>query len=316
MPEPVCPSQRMRYSLESRCRIVRLILDGLSPQAAAAACGASRATGYRLWGRYKQGGWAALADRRSTPRRQPRRVPRAVELEILGWRRRTGYGPLRLAAILELPASTIGKVLRRLGHSRLPRPARDPRVRYERQQPGELLHVDTKRLGRFWRLGHRVVSRGELPGNRGAGWQHLHVAIDDHTRLAYAELLARDDRFACAAFLERAAAWYAAQGIRIERVLTDNARATTPTTGATPAIGSRSGVATPAPTHPGQTGRRKRLIKTMLREWAYAFAYPSSEHHGRALSSFLRWYNRRRPHGSLGGRPPISRVSHLRGHYT
>src|SRR6266545_2436505 len=106
MPEPVWPSQRMRYSLESRCRIVRLILDGLSPQAAAAACGASRATGYRLWGRYKQGGWAALADRRSTPRRQ---------------------------------------------------------------QPGELLHVDTKRLGRFWRLGHRVVSRGELPGNRGAG---------------------------------------------------------------------------------------------------------------------------------------------------
>ncbi len=316
MPEPVCPSQRMRYSLESRCRIVRLILDGLSPQAAAAACGASRATGYRLWGRYKQGGWAALADRRSTPRRQPRRVPRAVELEILGWRRRTGYGPLRLAAILELPASTIGKVLRRLGHSRLPRPARDPRVRYERQQPGELLHVDTKRLGRFWRLGHRVVSRGELPGNRGAGWQHLHVAIDDHTRLAYAELLARDDRFACAAFLERAAAWYAAQGIRIERVLTDNAKSYHSHHWRHTCDRLQIGRRYTRPYSPWTNGKAEALIKTMLREWAYAFAYPSSEHRGRALSSFLRWYNRRRPHGSLGGRPPISRVSYLRGHYS
>jgi len=248
----------MRYSLESRCRIVRLILDGLSPQAAAAACGASRATGYRLWGRYKQGGWAALADRRSTPRRQPRRVPRAVELEILGWRRRTGYGPLRLAAILELPASTIGKVLRRLGHSRLPRPARDPRVRYERQQPGELLHVDTKRLGRFWRLGHRVVSRGELPGNRGAGWQHLHVAIDDHTRLAYAELLARETASLAPPSSNAPPPGTPHRASGSSASSRTMPRATTPTTGATPAIGSRSGVATPAPTHTGQTGRRKR----------------------------------------------------------
>jgi transposase InsO family protein len=306
----------MRYSFESRCRIVRLILEGLSPPAAAAACGASRATGYRLWGRYQQGGWAALADRRSTPRRQPRRVPRAVELEILGWRRRTGYGPLRLAAILELPASTIGKVLRRLGQSRLPRPARDPRVRYERQQPGELLHVDTKKLGRFWRLGHRVVSRGALPGNRGAGWQHLHVAIDDHTRLAYAELLARDDRFACAAFLDRAAAWYATQGIRVERVLTDNAKSYHSQHWRHTCDRLQIGRRYTRPYSPWTNGKAEALIKTMLREWAYAFAYPSSEHRGRALNSFLRWYNRRRPHGSLGGRPPISRVSHLCGHYS
>src|SRR5215217_994424 len=224
MLDAVCPPRRMRFSFESRCRIVQLILAGESPQGAAAACGASRATGYRLWRRYLEDGWSGLADRPSTPHRQPRRLATPVELEILAWRRQTGYGPLRLATILELPASTIGKVLRRLGHSRLPRPARDPRVRYERSRPGELLHVDTKKLGRFWRLGHRILGRGELPESKGAGWQHLHVAIDDHSRLAYAELLPRDDRFACAAFLERATAWYADREIRIERVLTDNAK--------------------------------------------------------------------------------------------
>jgi transposase len=178
------PPRRMRFSFESRCRIVQLVLAGESPQAAAAACGASRATGYRLWRRYRHGGWAALADRRSTPRHQPRRLEPVAEQEILAWREQTGYGPLRLAAILERPASTIGKLLRRLGRSRLPRPVRDPRVRYERSSAGELLHVDTKKLGRFWRVGKRILARDALPESKGAGWQWLHVAIDDHSRLA------------------------------------------------------------------------------------------------------------------------------------
>ena len=306
----------MRFSFESRCRLVSLIVEGMSPQAAAAACGASRATGYRLWRRFREGGWGALADRPSTPRRQPRRLTAEVEHEILAWREQTGYGPLRLSAILERPASTIGKVLRRLGHSRLPRPSRDPRVRYERAACGELLHVDTKKLGRFWRVGKRILTRGALPESKGAGWQWLHVAIDDHSRVAYAELLTGEDREACAAFLARAVAWYAERGIGVERVLTDNAKAYHSHRWREVCDGLGIARRYTRPYSPWTNGKAEAFIKTLLREWAYAFAYPTSEHRARALPGFLRWYNRRRPHGSLGGRPPISRVSHLCGQYS
>jgi len=152
--------------------------------------------------------------------------------------------------------------------------------------------------------------------NRHVGWQHLHIAIDDHTRLAYAEVLAGQDKQACAAFLRRAVAWYAQQGIQIERVLSDNAKA----------YHSRLWQDTCAqldiarrytrPYTPRTNGKAEALIKTMLREWAYRYAYPSSHHRTKALSGWTRWYNQRRPHGSLGGKPPISRVSHLRGQYT
>src|SRR5205085_3811099 len=151
MRESVCPPQRMRYSLESRCRIVGLVLAGQSPQAAAAACGASRATGYRLWRRYQDG--AALADRPPVPRHQPRRLSRELEQRILAAREYAKAGPLIVGGQLGLPASTVWKMLRRYGVSRLPRPSRGPVVRYERERPGELLHVDIKRLGRFWTLG-------------------------------------------------------------------------------------------------------------------------------------------------------------------
>jgi transposase InsO family protein len=224
MPDSVCPPKRMRYSFESRCRIVSLILAGESPQAAAVACGASRATGYRLWRRFQDGGWAALADRSSTPIRQPRRLLPEVEAEIVAARAHTQAGPLVLAAILERPASTIGKVLRRLGISRLPKPERDPVIRYERERAGELLHVDTKRLNRFWHVGKRILGDGRRRST-GAGWHFLHVAIDDHSRLAYAEVLASEDGETCAAFLLRALRWYRDQGIVVERVLTDNAGA-------------------------------------------------------------------------------------------
>jgi transposase InsO family protein len=257
-----------------------------------------------------------LVDRPSTPRRQPRRLSAEAEREILAWREYTGYGPLRLSGLVDRPASTIGKALRRLGCSRLPRPARDPRVRYERASPGELLHVDTKKLGRFWRVGKRILARGEQPDSRGAGWQWLHIAIDDHSRLAYAELLASEDRFACAAFLSRATRWYADQGITIQRVLTDNAKAyhshhwadTCTELGIAPRYTRRYS--------PWTNGKAEALIKTLLNEWAYRFTYPTSTHRSRALAGYIRWYNRRRPHGSLAGQPPISRVSHLRSQYS
>jgi len=304
----------MRFSFESRCRLVRLVLAGYSPQAAAAACGASRATGYRLWRRYRQGGWGALVDRPSTPIRQPRRLAPEAEREILDWRAELGAGPAVIAVIVERPASTVGKVLRRAGCSRLPRARRDRRVRYERERPGELLHVDTKKLGCFWEIGKRIRRDG-VNRSRRAGWQYLHVAIDDHSRLAYCEVLRSARKGECAAFLRRAVDWYAEQEITIERVLTDNAKAYHShlwrDTCAELEIERRY----TRPYSPWTNGKAEALIKTLLREWAYRFAYPTSVHRARALPGYLRWYNRRRPHGSLGARPPISRVSHVCGQY-
>jgi transposase InsO family protein len=310
--------RRKRLSWESRCEIVARIEAGVSPPLAAASAGASRATGYRLWRRYQEGGWAALRDRPSTPKRQPRRLCAGAEQAILVARRRSAYGPVRLAGLVPHPPSTIGKVLRRHGCSRLPRPEGAARCarRYERERPGELLHVDTKRLGRFWEPGKRVLGQqaGRPVNNRRAGWQHLHVAIDDHSRLAYAELLPGQDADSCVRFLERAAAWYHGHGVRVERVLTDNAKA----------YHSRAWIEATDQAQierrytriyrPRTNGKAERLIQTLLREWAYARSYPSSSHRARALPAYLRWYNQRRPHSSIGARPPISRVSHLCGH--
>ena len=315
MRDRVCPPRRMRFSFESRCRLVSLIVAGMSPQAAAVACGASRATGYRWWRRYREGGWAALADRPSTPIRQPRRLPEAVERGILACRAELGAGPAVIATIVERPVSTVGKVLRRAGCSRLPRAGRERRVRYERERPGELLHVDTKKLGRFWQVGKRIHRHGAQRSRR-AGWQHLHIAIDDHTRLAYAEVLPSERREDCAAFLRRAVAWYAEQGITIERVLSDNAKAYHSHLWRDTCLELAIARRYTRPYSPWTNGKAEALIKTLLREWAHRFAYPTSGHRTRALSGYLRWYNRHRPHGSLGARPPISRVSNVCGQYT
>ena len=315
MRESVCPPQRMRYSLESRCRIVGLILAGESPQAAAAACGASRATGYRLWRRYQEAGWAALADRRSVPRRQPRRLSRELEQRILAAREYAKAGPLILAGQLGLPASTVWKVLRRYGVSRLRLPAREPVRRYERCRPGELVHVDIKRLGRFWTIGKRVYRDG-LQRNRRAGWQYLHLAIDDHSRLAYAELLASESPADCVGFLRRAVAWYAERGIKIERVLSDNGNGYRSFAWRDACVELGIGRRYTRSRRPQTNGKAEALVKTLLREWAYRFAYPSSVHRARALPGYLRWYNQHRPHSSIGGRPPISRVSQVCGSHS
>jgi transposase InsO family protein len=304
--------RRMRYSLESRLRIVRLIEAGETPANAAAALGASRASGYRLWRRYQAEGWPGLADRRSTPKRQPRKLSAAEEAQIVALRRELGAGPQVLAVILGRPASTIGKVLRRAGCSRLPQPEQPIRPRYERERPGELLHVDVKKLARFWKVGKRITGDGAgYQRSRGARWSYLHVAIDDHTRLAYAELLPDERGPSCAAFLRRAHAWYAERGITLERVLSDNAKAYHGQYWL--AVCSELGINRryTRPYSPWTNGKAEALIKTMLREWARRHAYPTSSHRARALSGYLRWYNNHRPHGSLGARPPISRVSHV-----
>ena len=213
--------KRMRYSYETRCRAVDATLGGMSPAEAASSVGASRATGYRWLRRYRTGGWAGLRERPSTPKRQPRRLTPAEEAEIVVARERSGAGPLTLGALLGRPASTIGKVLRRLGRSRLPREPRPPVVRYERERPGELLHIDTKKLGRFFNVGKRILRDG-VTRSPYAGWQHVHVAVDDHSRLAYAEVLPTDRRGDALAFLERALQWFGEQGVSVEAVMTDN----------------------------------------------------------------------------------------------
>lgn len=307
--------RRMRYSLESRLRIVRLIESGERPADAAAALGASRASGYRIWRRYRDEGWQGLVDRRSTPKRQPRRLSAEEEAQIVALRLELGAGPQVLAAILGRPPSTVGKVLRRAGCSRLPRPEQVVRPRYERDRPGELVHVDVKKLGRFWEIGKRILKDG-VHRNRRAGWSYLHVAIDDHTRLAYAELLADERGPSCAAFLRRTTAWYAERGITLERVLTDNAKAYHGRywQQACAELGIQRRYTRPY--SPWTNGKAEALIKTLLREWAYRFAYPTSSHRARALSGYIRWYNNHRPHGSLAARPPISRVSNVCGYST
>ncbi len=307
--------RRKRLSWESRCEIVwKVIEGGMSPEQAAACSGVHRSTVYRLLERHREGGWAALVARPSTPRRQPRGLSEEAESEIVALRERTGYGPLRLAAILGRPASTVGKALRRRGCSRVPRPERDPVVRSEREHNGELVHVDTKKLGCFWTIGKRILADG-VPRNEGAGWQHLHVCIDDRSRLAYAELLPSPKAGDCVRFFERAVVWYAEHGIVVERVLTDNAKAYHSHAWRDRCASLDIERRYTRPYRPRTNGKAEALIKTLLREWAYRFAYPSSRHRARALGGYLRWYNHRRPHSSIGGRPPISRVADLCGQY-
>ena len=292
--------------------IMRILQDGWSVSAAAESLGVSRATAHKWLRRFREEGLEGLEERSSAPHRRPSALSKREVDRICRARRRLKVGPHRLGPALGHPRSTVYAVLRRRGLSRLShldRPTALP-IRYEREHPGELLHVDVKKLGRFWEVGKRILKDG-INRSRHAGWSYLHVAIDDHTRLAYAELLKDERGPSCAAFLRRAHAWYAERGITLERVLSDNAKA----------YHGRHWQATCAelgisrrytrPYSPWTNGKAEALIKTMLREWAYRFAYPTSSHRARALSGYLRWYNNHRPHGSLAARPPISRVSNV-----
>lgn len=305
----------MRYSIESRLRVVGLIEQGVSPAVAAAAAGASRASAYRWWQRYEQAGWQALADQSPVPRRQPRRLSSQAERQILAARAYSHAGPVVIGGLIGRPPSTVWKVLRRHGCSRLPRAATDPPRRYERARPGQLLHVDIKRLGRFHTPGKAVLRDG-IARSRRTGWQYVHLAIDDHPRVAYAEILPTESPADCARFLRRAVSWYADQSVSVERVISDNGNGYRSyawrDTCSQPGIQRRY----TRPHRPQTNGKAEALVKTPLREWAYRFPYPTSSHRARALSGYLRWYNTQTPHGSLAGRPPINRISHVRGQHT
>ena len=304
-----------------RLALCRAVEDGLSLKAAAAAFSVSPATAHRWWHRYLAGERcrAALHDRPSRPHSSPRRLSACEEEPIIAARAQTGYGPARLACIVGRASSTVWKVLRRHGLSRpAARVEQAPRRRYEWSRPGALLHVDVKRLARFHAPGHRVTGdRREIVRNRGVGYEYLHCVVDDHSRLAYVELHPREDVETAARVLERAIAWLHAFGLDPpEAVMTDNAfvyvhrrrfREVLATAGA-------RHIRTPAYT-PRWNGKVERFIQTLLREWAYVRTWESSSARARALVSFVRFYNRRRPHGSLQGRPPLSRVHNVCGSY-
>jgi transposase InsO family protein len=312
-----------------RVALVELIDEGMTFRAAAAALSVSPATAHRWWrrrrisaaehNRARSAAW--FCDRSSRPHRQPRRLSAADEEPILRARRETNLGPGRLAGIVRRARSTIWKVLWRHGVSRRPRGERQSFRRYEWSRPGALLHMDVKRLVRFRRPGHAVTGVRDMSwaeGRARIGYEYLHVVIDDHTRLAYVELHRREDKHTNTRTLERALRFFAELGLGPpEAVMTDNALVyvrSRPFRELLQRIGARH--ITPPPYTPRWNGKAERFIQTLQNEWAYAHSYPNSTARAKALSSFIRYYNRRRPHSSLGDRPPISRLHNLHGQDT
>jgi transposase InsO family protein len=304
--------------------LVEAIESGMTLRAAAAALNVAPATAHRWWHRWREasaaerrsGHW--LRDRSSRPHRQPRRLSASEEEPILRARRETGLGPGRLAGICRRSRSTIWKVLHRRGLSQRRRPPRESYRRYEWSRPGALLHVDVARLARFNRPGHAVTGVRDMTGaekRAGVGYVYLHCVIDDHSRYAYVEQHRDQGGQTAAAVLERAIEHFAQLDMRPpEAVMSDNAFAYRKSR-AFRAVLERHGarhILTP-PYTPRWNGKVERFIQTLKREWAYAHAWPTSAERARSMPSFLRYYNRRRPHSSIGDRPPISRVHNVRG---
>ena len=308
MSDRMHPPRRMRHSFEARCRVVSLFLEGMSPPQAAVRCGVSRATAYRLVARYRDGGWAALRDRPPIARTHPRRLSPEAEAQITQLRLGRGWSARTIGAALGRPSATVHRVLRRHGLSRRERQPRPPANRYEYEAVGAMVHLDTKKLGRFWQPGKRVTGDGKRH-NPNAGWHHVHVAVDDHSRRATTQIRPSDGKRDCVAFLDQLVSDYTECGIRIERILTDNGSGyrSRDFTNACRRHGIRHHRTRPYT--PRTNGKAEAFIRIMLREWAYAFIYPTSTHRLRALPGWTRWYNSQRPHGSLGGHPPMTRVS-------
>jgi transposase InsO family protein len=306
--------RRMRHSWEARCRLVRLVLDGASPAEAAVVCGASRATAYRVVARFRVGGWESLRDRAPIARSHPARLSVEAEAQIVELRARTGWGPKRLASVLGWPAATIWRVLRRYGVSRRARAPRPAANRYEYAAPGQLVHVDIKKLGRFWQVGKRALGDGARH-NRDAGWQYLHLAIDDHSRYAVAQVRPTQTSVDAIAFLEHAQQRFAERGIQVERIMSDNGSCYV--SGDFRQAAAQRGLRhlRTRPYTPRTNGKAEALVGILLREWAYAYVWHSSAARARALPGYLRWYNTHRVHGTTGS-PPLNRISQAQRSYS
>jgi transposase InsO family protein len=295
------------------CLVERVLRNRWPVSTAAAAFGISPQSVRKWLRRYRTEGRAGLADRSSRPHQSPRRVSARLEQRIARLRARRKSGPA-IADALGLPLSTVGDVLRRLGLGRLP--PLEPRpaiVRYERAEPGELLHLDTKQLGRIRPnspTGRRMAHERRAGYRQAAlGWECLHVAIDDCSRIAFAELLPDASVASAVVFLDHALAWFASLGITVRAVMTDNAfcyvkRRFPEMTAARGLRHLRT-----RPYTPRTNGKAERFIQTALREWAYVKPYRSSHARAGALQRFLTTYNYLRPHTAHARKPPISRLS-------
>ena len=288
--------------------ISRIRKEGRSVSQAAAQLGISARTAYKWLARYRSEGAAGLRDRSSRPHESPAKTDHAREQVILTLRRSRHSGP-QIARSLRMPKATIARVLKRAGLHRLRYlDPPEPPIRYERKRPGELLHLDVKKLARIaGHVGHRI--HGDRSKRiEGAGWEFVHVCIDDASRLAYAEILPDERGATATAFLRRALAFYRQHGIRVERVLTDNGSCYRSHLFRRLALQRSIRLLKTRPYRPQTNGKAERFIQTLLREWAYARPYTQSRFRARALTPWLRYYNQRRPHGSLDGLPPISRL--------
>ena len=297
-------------TIRQRQRLCDLVTGGVTITAAALVVGCSRQTASKWVNRRRRG--ESLCDRSSRPQRSPRRTPEAVEQAILRARQELREGPHVIGWALGVAASTVHAVLRRHGRSRLVVRTREEIVRYERSRPGELVHVDVKKLGRIVKPGHRVTGdrRGQAKGR--AGWQYLFVAIDDHSRLGFASVYPDETADSALAFLEQLVRFYGAHAIRVERVLTDNGtcfKRRWAENCASHAIAVKKTRAY----RPQTNGKAERFIRTLLERWAYAYPYRHESERLAALPGALDFYNRFRPHRALGGLAPLQRVNNLPG---
>jgi len=311
-----------KLGLAGRFALVGAIEGGLSLRAAAAAFGVSPATAHRWWHRWLEGDRRAesLCDRSSRPRRSPRLLPAKLQERICNCRRKTGWGPRLVAGATGFAHSTVWKVLRRHGLSRRPRAPREPANSYEWPCPGDLLHMDVSRYARFERPGWAATGdrsqarRHWMRPETRVGFDYAHAIVDDHSRLAFVELHDDSKAATVTAFLERALAFFAAQGIRPRRLMTDNAFSYV-RNGSLRELLARHGIRhlTTRAYRPRTNGKVERFHQTMAREWAYGLVYRSHRQRNQALPHWLDYYNRLRPHSSLGGQSPISRVHNVRG---
>jgi transposase InsO family protein/transposase len=306
----------------TRTEMGMLRAAGLSLREIGARFGVSHETARRWCRRFSEG--ESMQDRSSRPHRMPRLSdPQLVEL-VLTARHETGLGPAMLTGHLGMPSSTIHKILRRGGVSRRPRPERAPVVRYERERPGELVHVDIKKIGRIGGMpGHRIAGRIGTPRDKhskGHGWDYVQVVIDDRTRVSHAVIMENETTVSCIAAFEQSAEWFARNGIKIERVMTDNGAGYKKRwREALQHLGMETRYTRPY--RPQTNGKAERLIQTLLREWAYAGAYPGNAARCAALPRYLDHYNTRRYHTSCKSTPwqraasDLAAVNNVRGHY-
>jgi transposase InsO family protein len=299
-------------SLKGRRQLaVRVVEKGWSIGEAAEAAETSDRTACKWAARYRADGERGLLDRPSAPHHVHNRTPASRIVVIRALRGLRFSGP-EIAELLSMPTSTVSGILKREGLGRLGRLGLEPARRYERSRPGELIHIDVKKLARIERPGHRVSGdRLRYQRSRGAGWEFVHVAVDDATRLAYAEVLGDERKATATAFLRRAVAFFGSYGITVERLLTDNGMAYRSIVHALAcrALGIKH--LRTRPYRPQTNGKAERFIRTLINDWAYAAIYRNSRERTAALAGWLEHYNLRRRHGALGHKPPATRLAEL-----